>query len=364
MEKFIQGAIDMKRIMQLLALLMILALVPVTAQAGYENEATFNKYCKWRMSSSSTLYKERHFADENGIIYETIYEPIGTLPAGKYVATLASDGQKTEVFYWNGGRKCAWVDSDAISWAGRTIYATNGNKTSIPALAWGDEAVVREILGEFLSEEEVQSYIDGMNQGLTGEKDENGQIVIVKQEPLTPPVITLKQDGIDTEVDMLIPGVVNSTIRLNGNENVVPTALLSWDAGEAEHPLARIYAPKNGVASVYARDDGKGGVIKKFKTGSIVLVLGKSGKYTKVFGESTVGYVITSALEFSDIVTDAQEMTVTRRAYLHLVARESGHRLAELPEGTVVHLIEEKKQWAQVEYQGFVGYVEVSKLEK
>lgn len=354
----------MKRMTKLLSLLMILVLLPVTAGAAYADEATFNKYCKWRMSSSSTLYKERHFADENGIIYETTYEPIGTLPAGKYVATLASDGQKTEVFYWNGGRKCAWVDSDAISWASRTIYATNGNKTSIPALAWGDEAVVREILGEFLSPEEVQSYIDGMNQGLTGEKDENGEIVIVKEEPLTPPTITLKQEGAETEVELVLPGVVNSTVRLNGEEIAVPTIDLSWETDGAEHALARIYAPRNDVASVYARDDGRGGVIKKFKTGSIVLVLGQSGKYTKVYGEETVGFVITSALEFCDPCEDAKTVTLAKRAYLRLVARDSGHRLAEIPEGTVVHQIGEAKQWAQVEYQGFVGYVEKNRLDK
>lgn len=352
----------MRRMARLLALMMILVLLPVTAGAGHASESEFNKYCKWRMSTSSTLYKAKVSNSENGVVYE--FEPIGTLPAGKYVSYLYSVDGKVEVFYWNGGRKQGWIDDGTFVRHTRTIYATNGNKTSIPALAWGDEAAVREILGEFLSPEDVQSYIDGMRMGLTGEKDENGEIVIVKEEPLTPPVITLKVEESDKEVELVLPGVVNSTVRLEGEELTVPTASLTWDAGEAEHPLARIYAPKKGVASVYARDDGKGGVIKKFKTGSIVLVLAESGKYTKVYAEGTVGFVITSALEFCDPVEDAREATVARRAYLHLVARESGHRLAELPEGTVVYLMEEKKGWAKVEYQGFVGYVEVKRLEK
>lgn len=352
----------MKRFMKLLCLLMIFALLPITAGAGHASESEFNKYCKWRMSTSSTLYKAKVSNSENGVVYE--FEPIGTLPAGKYVSYLYSVDGKVEVFYWNGGKKEGWIDDGTFARHTRTIYATNGNKTSIPALAWGDEAAVREILGEFLSAEDVQSYIDGMRIGLTGEKDENGQIVIVKEEPLTPPVITMQVEEDDKEVELLLPGMVNSAVRLEGEEMTVPTASLAWDAGEAGHPLARIYAPKNGVASVYARDEGKGGVIKKFKTGSVVLVLGKSGKYTKVYAEDTVGYVITSALEMCDVCTDAQEVTVARKAYLRLVARESGHRLAELPEGTVVYLIGETKQWAQVEYQGFVGYVEKNRLEK
>ena len=352
----------MRRMARLLALMMILVLLPVTAGAGHASESEFNKYCKWRMSTSSTLYKAKVSNSENGVVYE--FEPIGTLPAGKYVSYLYSVDGKVEVFYWNGGKKEGWIDDGTFVRHTRTIYATNGNKTSIPALAWGDEAAVREILGEFLSAEDVQRYIDGMRMGLTGEKDENGEIVIVKEAPLTPPVITMQVEEDDKEVELLLPGMVNSAVRLEGEEMTVPTASLAWDAGEAEHPLARIYAPKNGVASVYARDEGKGGVIKKFKTGSIVLVLGKSGKYTKVYAEDTVGYVITSALEMCDVCTDAQEVTVARKAYLRLVARESGHRLAELPEGTVVYLIGETKQWAQVEYQGFVGYVEKNRLEK
>lgn len=352
----------MRRMAKLLALMMILVLLPVTAGAGHASESEFNKYCKWRMTTSSTLYKAKVSNSENGVVYE--FEPIGTLPAGKYVSYLYSVDGKVEVFYWNGGKKEGWIDDGTFVRHTRTIYATNGNKTSIPALAWGDEAAVREILGEFLSPEDVQSYIDGMRMGLTGEKDENGEIIIVKEEPLTPPVITMKAENTDTEVEMVLPGMVNSTVRLKDEELTVPTASLTWDAGEAEHPLARIYAPKKGVASVYARDDGKGGVIKKFKTGSIVLVLGESGKYTKVYAEGTVGFVITSALEFCDPVEEAQAVTVARRAYLRLVPRESGHRLAELPEGTVVHLLEEKNGWAKVEYHGFVGYVEVKRLEK
>lgn len=116
-------------------------------------------------------------------------------------------------------------------------------KATIPALAWGDEAAVRYVLSEFCSSEDVQDFINGMRQGLTGEKDESGQIVIVKQEPLTPPAITMQADGAEQEVELLLPGVVNSTILLDGEEITVPTVSLTWDTGEAEHPLACVYAP-------------------------------------------------------------------------------------------------------------------------
>ena len=354
----------MKRMTKLLALLMIFVLLPVTARAGYVvDETTFNKTCKWRMIRTSTLYLMQPWHGDGEVVY--IFEPIGTLANAKCIRLLQTKDDKAMVTFWSGGEKTGWIDKGTYASNSLTIYSTSGETARIPGMAWRDETAVRyNLLTDGYSEDQVQGFLEGMRQGLRGERDENGEIIIVKEEPLTPPVITMKVDDADKEVEMVLPGVVNSTVRMNGEEIVVPTAGLSWAAEGAEHSLARIYAPKNGVASVYARDDGKGGVIKKFKTGSIVLVLGESGKYTKVFAEGTVGFVITSALEFCDPCTEVQEVTVVRKAYLRLVARDSGHRLAELPGGAVVYLIEEKKQWAQVEYQGFVGYVEVKRLEK
>ena len=354
----------MKRFMKLLCLLMIFALLPITARAAYVvDETTFNKTCKWRMTRTSTLYLMHPWHVDGEVVYT--FEPIGTLANAKCIRLMQTKDDKAMVTYWSGGEKTGWIDKGTYTSNSLTIYSTSGEKTSIPGMAWRDETAVRyNLLTYGYSEDQIQGFLDGMRQGLRGERNENGEIVIVKEEPLTPPVITMQVEEDDKEVELLLPGMVNSAVRLEGEEMNVPTASLVWDAGEAEHPLARIYAPKNGVASVYARDEGKGGVIKKFKTGSIVLVLGKSGKYTKVYAEDTVGYVITSALEMCDVCTDAQEVTVARKAYLRLVARESGHRLAELPEGTVVYLIGETKQWAQVECQGFVGYVEKNRLEK
>lgn len=354
----------MKRMMKLMCLLLILVLLPVSAGASYVvDETTFNKTCKYRMTASSTLYKHTAHDTDEGVVYT--FEPIGTLPAGKYISWLYSEAGKVEVFYWDGGQRNAWIDEGTYTRSTRTIYSTDGRKTSIPSLAWGDEAAVRYILSEFLSPEEVQSYIDGMKQGLTGEKDENGEIVIVKQEPLTPPTITLHlTEDESCEVGMVLPGVASSVVLLEGTEATVPTADLSWELDGAEHALAVVYAPQSGIASLYARDDGKGGVIKKLKAGSVVLVMGKSGKYTKVYGENTVGYVITSALTFHAPCAQAAEALVQTKTNLRLTARDNGRKLIELPEGASVLVIGEDGKWAFVEYEGFTGYMESRKLER
>lgn len=357
----------MKRMIRLLALLMILVLLPMTAWAAFDtDEASWNKLAKWVTSAPTTLYRFQRNYDENGeyIGYEWVV--IGTLPAGKRINFLGEMEGKNDIFYWNGGRKLASIDKNAATYRDTvTIYTADGRSYSIPRPAYGDEAAVRHILSEYLGSADVQAFIDGMNQGLVGEKDENGQLVIVKMEPLAPPTITLNLAAENTpEVEMVLPGLAQSTVRLEGEETIVPTADLSWEADGAEHPLAVIYAPKSGLASLYARDEGKGGVIKKLKTGSVVLVMGQSGKYTKVYGEDMVGYVITSALNLCDPCANAEDAVLLRKANLRLAAQDNGRKLIEMPAGAVVYLIGVKGKWAQVEYEGFVGYVEKNKLER
>ncbi len=357
----------MKHMTKLLALLLICVLLPLTAQAGFAtDEASWNKLAKWVTSAPTTLYHFQRNYDENGEYLGYEWVVIGTLPAGKRINFLGEMEGKNDIFYWNGGRKLASIDKSTLAYLDViTIYSTDGRSTSIPRPAYGDEAAVREILSEFLSAAEVQSFIDGMRQGLAGEKDENGQLVIVKMEPLTPPVITLSLAEDNTpEVEMVLPGQAQCTVLLEGAETTVPTADLTWDAEGAAHPFAVIYAPKTGLASLYARDEGKGGVIKKLKAGSVVMVMGESGKYTKVYGEETVGYVITSALEFCDVIEEAQPATVTRKTNLRLTNRDNGRKIIELPQGAEVLVLEESSKWARVEYQGFAGYMEKKLLDK
>lgn len=377
-----------KRLMCLLTLLLML--LPMAAQAGFppDNESDWNKTVKWRTTTSTTLYSlsyrdgKTSWGPDEDPADDAIFTPIGTLPAGKYVNVISSEmAGKREVFYWDGGRRSAWIDDGAYTRDTVTITSTSGQKTSIPSKAYGDAAAVRYLLSEFLSDDEVQAYIDGMRGGNGSSGDATGgsssgstssssgsASKSTKARSLALPAITLTQtaeDGAITtaEVKMVQPGLLYCLVEADGEELSVPTAALSWEKGEAEHALAIIYAPRSGTATLWQKSSGKEALCK-LKAGSVVLVLEKGGKYTKVLGEGKVGYVITSALNLTDPAEEGSEYLTTRKVTLRLEAKAKGRSLTTIPKGTAVTVLSVEKNWAFVEYEGFAGYVEAKYIKE
>jgi len=373
----------MKKLLVCLALMLML--LPVVAQAGFppDNESDWNKTVKWRTTTSTTLYRlsyrdgKTSWGPDEDPADDAIFTPIGTLAAGKYVNVISSEMcGKREVFYWDGGRRSAWIDADAYTRDTVTITSTTGQKTSIPSKAYGDAAAVRYLLSEFLSNEEVEAYIDGMRggSGSTGgtssgstSSSSGSTTKSSKGKSLALPAITLTQTAEDgtvttSEVTMVRPGLLSSVVELDAEEQTVPTTALTWERGESEHALAIVYAPRTGEATLWQKSTGKQAICK-LKAGSVVLVLEKGGKYTKVLGEGKVGYVITSALTLTDPVEDGEEQTASRKLTLRLEAKAKGRSLTTIPKGTVLTVLAAEGKWALVEYDGLAGYVETKYLE-
>ena len=373
-----------------LPVLLILALLlPGAAQAGYPptTEAEWNKTVKYRTTTATTLYSVSYrdgktsWGPGESMEDDAIFTPIGTLPAGKYVNVISYEmAGKREVFYWNGGRRSAWIDENAYVRDTVTITSTDGRKTSIPRNAYGDAAAVRYILSEFLSDDEVQAYIDGMrgysgSTGSTGSSGSSGgsgssgstggKMSAKKTAAPTLPVITLtttqtegEDDGKETtaEVKLVQAGRFHSVVTLGDEELTVPTSALSWERDGAEHALAVVYAPKTGTATLWAAQRADR-ALTKLKAGSVVLVLGKSEKYTKVLGNGKVGYVITSALTLCDPAEEGREAQLTAKTKLRLEPNAKQRVLKTLPAETTVTVLYVWNEWACVEVEGRVGYL-------
>lgn len=364
---------------RLICLLMLLALLPVSAQAGFppDNESDWNKTCKWRITRTTTLYSHRYTQDswygqeeEEAI---SVFTPIGTLSAGKYVIVVSSElCGKREVLYWDGGQRIGWIEEDSYTRDTITITSTTGQTYGIPRKAYGDDAAVRHILSEFYSAAEVEAFIDGMHRGGSGSSGSSGgasgggSTSSRKRAAKQPvPAITLTEsaeDGTQTksEVALVRPGLLRSTVEKDGAEVLVSTACLSWERA-GEHALAVIYAPRTGLATLWQTERGTG-TLCKLKAGSVVLVLGESGKYTKVLGEGKVGYVLTAALTLCDPAAEAAEKQLAEKSALRLTATAKGRRLTWLAKGTTVMVLRVEGGWAFVEYEGYAGYVEADAL--
>lgn len=370
-----------KRLLFLLTLFMLL--LPLAAQAGFppDNEDDWNKVVKWRTTRSTTLYSLSYkdgkttWGPDEDAADDAIFTAIGTLPSGKYISVISSEmAGKREVFYWDGGRRSAWIDADAYTRDTVTITSTSGQTVSIPRKAQGDAAAVRYVLSEFYSNAEVEAFIDGMR-GESGSSDKpsggstsssGSSPKSTKGKPLEKLVITLIQTAEDgsvttAEAEMVRPGLLSSVVTVDGEEMTVPTAALNWETGEAEHALAVIYAPRTGTATLWQTSAGKNAICK-LKAGSVVLVLEKGGKYTKVLGEGKVGYVITSALTLTDPAEEGKEQMASRKLTLRLEAKAKGRSLTTIPKGTVLNVLAAEGNWALVEYDGLAGYVEAKYL--
>lgn len=390
----------MKRLLSILLLAALL--LPVAAQAGFppDNEGDWNKTVRYRTTRSTTLYslsfrdgKDSWGPDED-MADDAIFTPIGTLPAGKYVNVISYEMcGKREVFYWDGGRRSAWIDEDSYTRDTVTITSTSGQTYAIPRKAYGDVAAVRYILSEFYSADEIQGFIDGMSGesgssggsggssgessgsqggsgssgGSSGGGSSGGASARGKSLPL--PTITLTataEDGTSTscEVKLVQAGLLHSVVMQDGGEEqTVLTSALSWECGEAEHALAVIYAPRGGTATLWQKSTGKSAICK-LAAGHIVLVLEKGGKYTKVLGEGKVGYVLTSALTLTDPAGEGEQRITTRKLTLRLEAKAKGRSLTTIPKGTTVTVLNVQGKWALVEYEGLAGYVEAKYLKE
>lgn len=350
-------------------LLLLAVLLPLTAQAGYPptTETEWNKTCRYRTTRSTTLYKgtvnERESSMEP-ITYT--FTAIGTLPANSYVTVVSSEEDgKREVLYWSGGMKHGWIDEDSYVRDTVTIRATNGLTYAIPRKAYGDEEAVRHILSEFYSAEDIESFIAGMRGGSasSGKPSSSGT---AKKKPAAQrealPVITLTAEGSEPQaVELVQPGLYRSLIRREGGDETVATAALSWPREGTAQPLAVIHAPRTGLATLWARDNGTN-ALRKLKAGSVVLVLSEGERYARVLGEGTVGYVLKDALRFFDPVAEAEAGEIAAKTVMRLEPAARGRRLAYLARGTEVPVLARENGWCLVEHQGLTGWIEEASL--
>ena len=353
---------------------VLLCLAPLTA-LGYSvnDEATFGKFCRWRMTKDATLYDRQKICDENGMEIGWEFVPIGTIAAGKRISSLAEIDGKYDIFYWNGGRKTAYVDPGTFSRHTKLVTSTSGQTYDVSVTAWGDEAAVREIVGEFYTPAEVDQFIEGMRREMKGMDPITGQpkkegsssssagSSSGKKKPKTTPVpldkpeIVWKQGEEDIPVDVKTAGVTECVIVLKEKEERVGTAHLFWGY-EGEKPLARVYAPRTGKATLYAREGGKGGALKKLDAGEVVLVLEDGEKYTKVYVRQLTGYVLTDALAFENVRTEWEKGSVKSTVNFRLMNEKDSYRMGSLKKRQEVYVLSQSGQWTEIEADGRKGY--------
>lgn len=134
-------------------------------------------------------------------------------------------------------------------------------------------------------------------------------------------------------------------------------------------PRAMVSAPRTGKATLRATPSTSGKALKQLVDGTVLIVLGESGKFTEVSFDGMTGYVLTSALEMIDLEqlplgegmltypTTGGRGTTTVNVRSEASAR--ARKIDAWPTGTIVLVwtVTEDGRWYEIEYENVRGYV-------
>lgn len=316
----------LKRISLFVAALVLL----LTASALAESEADWNAECNWITNSTATLYS----AYQSDIVTDTdLFEfaPIGSLSSGSYVKVLASSGGMRQIRYYVGGSTgTAWVSSSSLTRIGggsSSSGSSSGSGSRGPQYSrtWAKVPV---------------TYSDG-------------------------------ETTLDVTIQTL--GVAMSRIYADGEMLTVPTSSLSWETeADDQHRIAVVYAPSTGEGSLRDKASKFGKVLKKCKTGRVVLVLRKGDVYSRVVYEGVEGLILNSVLNFYE--TPAEEdiqlgvlcyegrtnSSATISVYLEANSRR---KIRQYRVGNEVPVMSQKGKWAEIDIDGWHGFVRAPYVE-
>ena len=220
----------------------------------------------------------------------------------------------------------------------------------------------------------VSEGVDGSYEGtsmVTPPPEEEGEKgpgpTFVKSEEME--FFLVLSDGSMEYVELLQPGSVYSQVKLHGEKVYVPTGLLMYETGEVPDDMryAMINAQKNGYATMHAKDSTRSGVINRIMTNRIALVLNVGSKYTRVWVDDCVGYILTSSLIFlpgSNVSSTMATMSYKGRTNskatinIHMNGKNRSRILDDVICGTQLTVFSVTEDgWTEIEANGWHGWV-------
>jgi len=320
---------------RMIAILLLLASVLMALPAlAASTEEEWNASCNWVIAYDTTLYSAA-FRDETTTtdLYE--FKAFGSISAGARVSIRSSASGMREIYYWNGGKRSAWVQDSAVRWAGGASTGTESTGSSSGGARRPQASDTWKAL-------DVTLYLgEGESKSVTLETLGTAQCVVFDGE------------------DML----------------TVNTEDLYWETPDEvpeDKRLAYIYAPKTGKATLRASASSKAKSLGQCEDGRIVVVLKVGSTFSRVLYEGKEGCVLTSALSFSGTVPQ-EDFSVATLAYKGrtdssatisvCTARNANRKIKQWRVGNEVVVLSESGTWSEIEIAGWHGYVKSAYLE-
>ena len=360
----------MKAMRTVVCLLVLLVLLPTVAMAQTQEE--WNLSCNNKTSCSTTVYK----TDAKDEVKETI-------PTNTYVKIQGSgtDGMCVITYMVNGRKSTGLVQRSNLVSCSSQVRGSNGIADNVHELDPNHDQILQE--GEVVSVAEsvlMNGTIDysGLNfttdmaaehvaQATAGRSSsaKSSSQPKANDTPDEPEVTATSSGNVQVTLEQL--GSTTSKVTYNGTTTEVATSDLVFSSDVPEDKkIAVVYAPRTGKASLRKKASTGADTIKKCKAGTIVSVLEYGKKFCKINYNGTVGYILTSCLQFHS--PDEQP---TGTAVLSYKGKATGSttinvrndpdgdsaKIIEWRTGTSVQVFGEKDGWYEIEANGMRGYV-------
>ncbi len=162
-------------------------------------------------------------------------------------------------------------------------------------------------------------------------------------------------------------GTVTSKVTSEGKTIEVKTSDLTFSEDVPEDKrVAVVYAPRTGKASLRAKASSNASVIKQCKAGTIVAVLKTGNTFTQINYNGTVGYILTSCLQFHSPDAEAEggallsyngKTNGSTTVNVRNQPSKDSAKVATWNTGTAVVILSHKDGWYEIEAKGIHGYV-------
>lgn len=354
----------MKKLFCIVSFLLVMTMLPVVAFAQTQEE--WNLSCNLKTSGSTTVYK---IGTEN--------EVQETIPANTYVKVYDSTGNDMKkIRYMIGGSiRTGKVYSSALVSCTSSVRGSSGYAENVHELDPNHDAILQSSVVSTIAESLLLNGTTDYS-GLTFSNPNSPSAQAAQatasrtdaQENADEPLAanqTATQNDVQVTVEQL--GTTTSRVSYQGTVSEVPTAALSFSNDVSEDKrIAVVYAPRTGKATLRKKASTSAESIRKCKAGTIVSVLEYGKRFCKINYDGSVGYILTSCLQFhspkeqpisSAVLTYNGKATGRTTINIRNDADGDSAKIVEWKTGTEVVVFGEQGGWYEVEANGMRGFV-------
>ena len=354
----------MKHLRILVSVLLIMMLIPTVAFAQTQEE--WNLSCNYKTSRSTTVTR---------IVGDS--EEYTTIPANTYVRITDSVGDDRKVIKYmiNGVTGSGMVESSCLVRCSSQYRQPDGYAENVHELDPNHDLIVDNnpmiLIAPSLLEQNAENYSDVTFEADETANKDRANSNVPAQENTT--VLrenddaqkNTEQDDIPVVIEQL--GTTTTTVSYQGTTREVPTAEINFSADvPADKRIAVVYAPNTGKASLRAKASSSADVLKKCKAGTIVSVLEYGKKFCKINYNGSVGYILTSCLQFhspeeqptgTGVLSYKGKATGSTTINIRNDADGDSAKITEWRTGTEVLVFGIDGKWYEIEANGMRGYV-------